>query len=289
MTGGDWHGTPGGAMRHWRAGERPCDPCLRVKRRTAKAATLDRERGNPRMVELGEAAHGIIAATPRLQLAEATGLMVHKLSRLHTAGPNQRVHRRTRDRILAAGGQKFWTPIGIQRRLRALQAIGWSARAVAAEMGTEETTLRNLIRREHPQFVRRTYAERIIAVYDRLSTTPRTGRGAARACNTAAAKGWPPPAVWEDIDDVNEDPMLGAPSTSGSRTAAQRLADEETERQARIEDLWWLAETGTHIERVAHRFGITVDAIERFLRYHGELELLAALRNPGEILRDGAA
>lgn len=204
---GDWHGLSGGAMRHWRAGERPCDACLTEKRRASKAATLDRERGNPRTVELGDAAHAIIAATPRLQLAEATGLMVHKLSRLHAAGPGQRVHRRTRDRILAAGGQKFWTPIGIQRRLRALQAIGWSARAVAAEMGTEETTLRNLIRREHPQFVRRAYAERILAAYDVLSATPRGGRGAARARNAAAANGWAPPSAWDDIDDPHEDPF----------------------------------------------------------------------------------
>lgn len=209
MSADDWHGTPGGAMRHWRAGERPCEACLTVKRRIAKGATLDRERGNPRMVVLGEDAHQIIASTPRDQLARATGLAVHKLCRMEAAGPDQKVYRRTRDRILAAASVDFWTPVGVQRRLRALHAIGWSTRAIALEMGTEETTLRNLVRREHPQFVRRTYAERIIATYDRLSMTPRDGRGGTRARNMAAEKGWAPPLAWDRIDDPNEIPTVG--------------------------------------------------------------------------------
>lgn len=225
MTAETWHGTPGGSMRHWRAGEPVCDACQTAKRRTAKAATLDRERGNPRMVELGDAAHGIIAATPRDQLARATGLSVHKLCRMDAAGPDQNVHRRTRDRILEVRDVQFWTPIGIQRRLRALHALGWSMRALATEVNTANpTTLLNLVRRENPQFVRRDFAERIIDAYDRLRDTQRYGRGASRAKNIAAEKQWPGPRAWDNIDDPREEPYAANDPTYLDPVLVDRIA-----------------------------------------------------------------
>lgn len=201
------HGTVAGAMQHWRDSEPVCLPCSKAHRRYAILCEIDRAKGNPRLTRLGEDAHAVIAGTTRTQLARATGLTPHKLSRLFYSGPDTRVNRRTRDRILAARRGYYWTAIGIQRRLRALCAIGWSMRALEQETGDLGSgQLLRLLTRPSPQFVCRDFAERIIAAYERLSMTPREGRGATRARNRAAANGWAPPLAFDDIDDPDERP-----------------------------------------------------------------------------------
>ena len=198
------HGTNAGAVQHWRNGEQPCEPCSKASRRLAKICALDRHRGNPRTVSLGERAHEVITNTPRDQLARASGLTVHKLCRLDKAGPSATVHRTTRDRILAAAALPYWTPVGIQRRLRALHAVGWSMRAFAAETDMHEAVLRKLCNREQIKFVRRAVAEKVIEAYAHLCMTPRQGAGATRARNTAQRNGWHAPLAWDDIDHDKE-------------------------------------------------------------------------------------
>lgn len=254
------HGKSSGSMAHWRAGEQPCQACRDAKARAVKRARVDRDRGNPRIVKLGETAHEIVVSITPAQLSAATGIAEHKLSRLRTAGPDIHVNRRTRARILAAGGVDFWTPVGVQRRLRALQAIGWSMLALSDDMGdTHETTLRNLVRREHPKFVRREFAARIIAAYGRLADKPRDGRGATRARNLAARSGWAPPSAWDDIDDVNEQPWVATdldhvddivverliagqriPSTRAEKVEAMRrwMADGRSQRSLCVMHGW---------------------------------------------------
>lgn len=241
------HGKSSGSMAHWRAGEQPCDACRDAKAHAVKRARVDRDRGNPRIVKVGETAHQIVMTTTPAQLSAATGIMEHKLSRIRTAGPDMRVNRRTRAKILAAAGIDFWTPTGVQRRLRALEAIGWSMLAVSDEMGdTHETTLRNLVRREHPKFVRREFAARVIAAYDRLSNTPRTGRGATRARNHAASNGWAPPSAWDDIDDPTEQPWIATDPDHVDDVVVERLMAGKRVPSTRAEKVEamrrWMAE-----------------------------------------------
>lgn len=193
------HGTNAGAIKHWRDGEQACEACSLGRSRLSKSARLDRDRGNPRIVRLGVTAHDIIATTPRAQLASATGISGHKLVRLQDAGPEARVNRRTRERILATRSSDFWTPIGVQRRLQALHAIGWSMLAFSEAYDFHAAVLRKLMTRD-VQHVRRDFAERVIAAYDDACMAPKHGRGASRARNTALRNGWLPPLDWDDID-----------------------------------------------------------------------------------------
>lgn len=204
------HGLYAGAVAHRKQHEPLCPPCEVADRRWNKAARLDRERGNPRMVTLGVRAWTIVANAPRDQLYRATGIRVDKLIRLEQGGPGQRVYRTTRDRLLRASFEHFWTPVGVQRRLRALTRLGYSMRALAALTGIDPDGMKRLRMRPDPQFVRREFAEAVIAAYDALHMRPAPdGVGASRARALAAAHGWPPPFAFDDIDDPAESPPVG--------------------------------------------------------------------------------
>jgi hypothetical protein len=256
------HGTYAEEIRHGKDGEKDCAPCTLARARSSKQMRVDRARGNSRMVTLGNEAWAVIDSWPRDQLARATGLYVHNLCRFHTAGPDKHVLRRTRDKILTAATSDYWTPIGIQRRLRALHAIGWSMRALALEVGEEHpTSLLNLVRREQPKFVRRPFALMILDAYERLCMTPRTGSGATRARNTARRNGWAAPLDWDDIDR-DEQPVA----------TVHRITWPSDELVAEWDHLRRL---GLTLNEVAERLGITAAAIEMAVRRTREAEVAA--------------
>lgn len=202
------HGSKAGAVQHWKDGERACDSCQAAARRDRKAQELDALAGKPRMVPLGEHAYGIVAATPLPLLEAASGVHRNRLAKLSMKGPDARVYRRTRDRILAAAATTtLWTTVGVVRRLQALMRIGWSMRALAAEVGVYESTLQEALRTaDTRQFVRSTLASAVVDAYNRLHLTSPEGRGASRARATAAARGYAPPLAWDDIDNDLEPP-----------------------------------------------------------------------------------
>lgn len=203
------HGTYAGAIAHWKAGQTCCGSCVLAARRMRKKNQLAKLSGKPGTVELGEAAINIISTTPRNQLVKATGYSHERLRRYEIAGPTKRVHRTTRDHILA-NAIPAWTPVGIQRRLRALAALGWSGKAVGDRIGSHGTTVNALRRRENPKHVRYPFAQRITALYEELCMTlPPTGSSATECRNEAVTKGWLPPLAWDDdtIDDPNANPM----------------------------------------------------------------------------------
>ena len=202
------HGSKAGAVQHWKDGERACDSCQAAARRDRKAQELDALAGKPRMVSLGEHAYGIVVATPFPLLEAASGVHRNRLAKLSAKGPDARGYRRTRDRILAAAATTtLWTTVGVVRRLQALMRIGWSMRALAAEVGVYESTLQEALRTaDTRQFVRSTLAAAVVDAYDRLHLTSPEGRGASRARATAASRGYAPPLAWDDIDNDLEPP-----------------------------------------------------------------------------------
>lgn len=239
------HGSKAGAVQHWKDGERACDSCQAAARRDRKAQELDALAGKPRMVSLGEHAYGIVVATPFPLLEAASGVHRNRLAKLSTKGPDARVYRRTRDRILAAAATTtLWTTVGVVRRLQALMRIGWSMRALAAEVGVYESTLQEALRTaDTRQFVRSTLAAAVVDAYDRLHLTSPEGRGASRARATAATRGYAPPLAWDDIDNdpeppaskpVDVDDVLVERILAGERLAATPAEKAEAVRR-------WLA------------------------------------------------
>lgn len=98
------------------------------------------------------------------------------------------------------------SPIGTQRRLQALSAIGWSHLIIARELGMHPTRVRDLRGNQRTNNIYRTTAIKVARLYERLSGTP----GPSDKVRVWAEKlGWAPPLAWEglNIDDPNAQPQ----------------------------------------------------------------------------------
>ncbi|ORA25201.1 hypothetical protein [Mycobacterium aquaticum] len=94
--------------------------------------------------------------------------------------------------------------IGTRRRLQALGAIGWPQRVIARELGVVQSRMKALGQQD---FVTARVALAVMEVFDRLAMKPGPSEQSRRR---AAASGWVPPLAWEDIDDPDEVPDIGA-------------------------------------------------------------------------------
>ena len=99
---------------------------------------------------------------------------------------------------------------GFIRRIRALQAMGWSFNDIAQRIGIPRTCL-TAKTRNHTRVYVSTF-RRMVAVYDELSMIPGPS---IRSINAAKRNGWAPPLAWDDIDDPDERPNLGAAADRG--------------------------------------------------------------------------
>lgn len=102
------------------------------------------------------------------------------------------------------------SPVGVQRRLQALYAIGWTWEALARELGLAKTNVADMAGARDRSYVFKKTAEKISALYDRLWDVYPEGVAAHRARLKAERKGWAPPLAWDPdtIDDPLAQPSL---------------------------------------------------------------------------------
>lgn len=164
-------------------------------------------------------------------------------------GAARRVRKRNRLRALA--GEPASVPsLGSLRRVRALLAIGWTHRQIAAEANVKYTLLRDLHSRSR---VYRASAVAIAEAYERMCATPApAGRSATCAMALAAYRGWAPPGAWFDIDDPNEQPDFGDDTRM---SPAEKLAEFE-----------WLTSLGVAEPEALRQVGWTQEAMEKHLQ-----------------------
>lgn len=95
--------------------------------------------------------------------------------------------------------------VGAARRIQALMALGYSYRDIGAAMGVTHDVPRHIVVMR--KYVRRSTAERVAEVYERLCMTPAPDSQRAKYARTIARKnGWAPPLAWDDIDNEAEQP-----------------------------------------------------------------------------------
>lgn len=171
--------------------------------------------------------------------------------------PNKRIRPGTAEAILSveldlAPGAKVPSN-GTRRRLQALVALGYSQSRLAAELDMMPANFGRTL--HHNSEVRKTTADAVVALYDRLSMAPPVGTdhrskiSVTRAKNYAAHMMWLPPLAWddEDIDDPFAVPVgIGVES-----------------RRDLVEDFDWLVEQGESPTHAAARLGVTVSAIDK--------------------------
>lgn len=115
-------------------------------------------------------------------------------------------------RLRQAEGRPRAVPVlGTQRRIRALMALGWTTTDIADAAGlchrAKVSQILNGQNGKPAQWVTRTTADRIAAVYERLSMRiPPHTRARARTRTIATSRGYAPPLAWDNIDDPDEQP-----------------------------------------------------------------------------------
>ena len=142
------------------------------------------------------------------EVAAATGVSTSSLSNI-ARRKHDRVQQRVADAILGATvppARMSARALGARRRVEALHAAGWPFAWIAAEAGvTDRYVMR--IAAGAAETMRTPEFERIASAYERLAfTAPRDCRQTRDARTRAAARGFAPPAAWDNIDDPREQP-----------------------------------------------------------------------------------
>lgn len=173
-------------------------------------------------------------------------------------GPRKTVWRHTALKILSipldvdnrSRGQKV-VAIGSVRRLRALQAIGWTQTEIARRMGW---TVQNLNRYfiSEPESILLGTAQDIAAIFNQLQLIPGPS---VRARNHAKSQRWAPPLAWDE--DAIDDP------------AAVPEVSRHTPRLSFPERYAEMRELGYSDLQIVHRWEIQPESLLRQLERYG--------------------
>ena len=240
------HGTSAGHRAHQRAGQDPCPSCVIARSRADKRLRVYGANLEP----LHPAAWRKVQATPRPALVAASGVSECAIRNMERKQGRLRVRPETNARLLAA---RPVTEVGLARRIKALNRLGWSLREIARDTGIHFDNLQRLRDRvDSRKYVQAVVRDAVLATYQRLQMTPApTTRWSIVVVNRATRMGWPPPMAWDDIDDPAEVPSLGWKPVR-NRPATELFAE-----------LDHLTSLGVSEWQAAKQLGVTVDAIEK--------------------------
>ena len=207
-----------------------CNPCRTTRLRVKKRNTVNRQLGRPGLIDATLARRKLEQLQRTMsweQIAAATGCDDCNLRQI-VDGSRTQIRRGTLARILSVQPEspapgKYLDATGTRRRIQALRAIGWSARALADASGAGETSIERICLGQPT--VRSTVAVRIAVAYSKLHRSPAApGRSATRARNYAISNGWAPPGAWDEdtIDDPNAQPECGRPLNFHERAELRR-------------------------------------------------------------------
>lgn len=155
---------------------------------------------------------------------------------------------------LHRNGYRLSVPaLGCQRRLQALQAIGYSWRQLEEITGLSRPCLRSLAHGKYTRIRARTTAKPIIEAYRTLCVQPlHNTPSASKVRGYARMKGWAPPMAWDDIDDPNDQPK-------GVEGGGQLTEDE-------VRQIRRLYAEGVPQVEISRRYGFSRSTVSRVVR-----------------------
>lgn len=154
-------------------------------------------------------------------------------------------------------------PRGSQRRLQALNVLGFSIAELGDYLGIRPSTVWSHMTGRYTRITRAT-AARIDAVYRERCMTPVWDNAARR---NALRRGWVPPLAWNDID--NDDQPAVVPIGRGRSRGSRDMLE--------IGEIRHLIYGGITVDDAAHRLGVTVGALEKHAYRHGDKRLIRAV------------
>lgn len=193
------HGTPAGAQAHVKAGQKPCGPCAGARYRSTKRYKHHAKAVGPNRAPAGDDIYRIVTASTPLRIATESGVSRRTILRIARGGPETEITRRTRHAL--HNRQPTWTPLGIQRRVQALCAIGYPVVFIAEHASVSECSVGRIARANTRIFIRANIADAIIATYNELHMTPAfMPVSSAAARQNARRHGWRAPLDWDHLD-----------------------------------------------------------------------------------------
>ncbi|MER7507023.1 hypothetical protein ABTX82_01540 [Streptomyces lavendulae] len=244
-----------GEARCYRQGCRR-DECRTAYRTERKIADYRAARGikNPDCADVATHLRQLLASgRTRLDIA-AEAHVSERAIRLYLAGLRQ--PRPSSARALLAVqplGQPPRVPtIGTARRIQAMAYQGWAIKYTAPAAGCSWSYFFEILRGDYTSMPRG-IAEAVEQLARKLNGT----RGPSEQSRTAAKRnGWVPLAAWDDIDDPDEQPNLGA---------ADELSRNELAAYRR-QEIRHLASFGIPDQDIAARLGISDSTVQHQIR-----------------------
>jgi hypothetical protein len=159
-------------------------------------------------------------------------------------------------------------PLGAQRRIQALMALGWTGQDIADAAGfSHRNRVRQILvgQKGKPcRWIERRTDAVIRSVYEELSMlVPPMSAVHARTRTMSRRKGWAVPLAWDDIDDPSEQPK-GVRSTTPF--------DDD-----RLDRILELDEMHAGIDEVCAALGIGRDALWKWCDKQGRRDLYARI------------
>lgn len=154
---------------------------------------------------------------------------------------------------------------GARRRIRSLQAIGYSLAYLARRLGYRSTAALNpLLFGDHPT-ITRTRHDQIDALFRELCMTPGSSK---RSVNEARRKGWPPPLAWDCIDtDPEPSAVDDVDNDEVDRIAVARVIAGQPPEKLRIVDrraaVVELTRRGRTSREIAGLIGCSLATVDR--------------------------
>lgn len=219
------HGSTRGATAHYREGSELCPPCREARRIACRRNKKNRRRGWSGYVPADKTRRHIkelqALGWSYAAISELSGVSTGSISRIAT-GDVTTTLTRSAARIQAlplrprpGASIPAWR---VQRRLQALQAIGWSLVEIGRHTGWSPQNLNSLLanRWRDREGVTPATFELVDAAYrDMAMRPPAEDRWVKAVRSRAAAKGWLSPMAWDDIDDPNETPVRDTVCSDG--------------------------------------------------------------------------
>lgn len=175
------------------------------------------------------------------------------------------------------------TANGTIRRLRALNAIGYTFREMEQRMGIRLDLDLITTPPKNPT-VSAGFARSVLHLYDQLSMRPLTGEQADAIRQAAAQQGWAAPLAWDD--DKIEDPMAKPNGIRPLHTREPvRRGPAVVQRDnvyIPMKDLEHLIRQGVDAETLQKLMNVQKKSIIRRLNRAGRSDLAARLNQPAE-------
>lgn len=152
-------------------------------------------------------------------------------------------------------------PIGSQRRVQALVALGWPTIHTARRAGLHPSNRNTIFR---APAMRATTAQRIADTYDEMRHQRPARHGVSatsikRAKKQAADRRWPPPTYWDKtgaIDDEHFEPLY--------RVTRLELVAQDAD--------WLMRTSGLNREQAAARLGVHKSYVDQAMKAHPQTE-----------------